>query len=56
MKGIMNNLEVNKLKAELNALPKSSKQEILEIIDLLTPVAVESILKCYLIYTSKTRL
>ena len=45
MKGIMNNLEVNKLKAELNALPKSSKQEILEIIDLLTPVAVESIIK-----------
>lgn len=45
MKGIMNNLEVNKLKAELNTLPKSSKQEILEIIDLLTPGVVESIIK-----------
>ena len=44
MKGIMNNLEVNKLKAELNTLPKSSKQEILEIIDLLTPGVIENII------------
>ena len=44
MKGIMNNLEVNKLKAELNALPRSSKQEILEIVNLLTPGAVDSII------------
>ena len=45
MKGIINNLEVNKLKAELNALPRSSKEEILEIINLLTPGTVESIIK-----------
>ena len=38
-------IEVIKLKEELDKLPKSSKSEILEIIELLTPGAVESIIK-----------
>jgi hypothetical protein len=44
MKGIMNNLEVNKLKAELNKLSPSDKNEIFEILGLATPGVIENII------------
>ena len=45
MKGIINNLEVNKLKMELDKLRPSDKNEIFEILGLVTPGVLENIIK-----------
>ena len=44
MKGIINNLEVNKLKMELDKLSPSDRNEIFEILGLATPGVVENII------------
>ena len=45
MKGIINNLEVNKLKMELDKLSPSDRNEIFEILGLATPGVVENIIE-----------